>query len=178
MQPWKFLADPHAYIWTWLLGYGAFTGGIAGTIIADYWVIRKQKLKLHDIYIREGYYNFAAGKTNWIAIIYALVLAALVAYLWSIGAILGKGWPSDITSFVLFAGILAGTYFYISNIKGVNFAGVLALFTGCVGSLLLAKLSATLNMWTWFVGAILAFVAYWVLYTYWYGKHFPAVPPD
>jgi NCS1 family nucleobase:cation symporter-1 len=178
MQPWKFLADPHAYIWTWLLGYGAFTGGIAGTIIADYWVIRKQKLKLHDIYIREGYYNFAAGKTNWIAIIYALVLAALVAYLWSIGAILGKGWPSDITSFVLFAGILAGTYFYISKIKGVNFAGVLALFTGCVGSLLLAKLSATLNMWTWFVGAILAFVAYWALYTYWYGKHFPAVPPD
>lgn len=176
MQPWRFLADPNAYIWTWLLGYGAFTGGIAGVIIADYWIIRKQNLKLHDIYIREGYYNFAAGTTNWVAVIYALVLLAATILLWQAGAILGKGWPSTLTTLVLVLGLIAGIYLYITKIKGVNFAGVLALFTGVVGSLVLAKYSATLSQWTWFTGAIVGYIAYWILYRGWYEKHFPAIP--
>jgi cytosine/uracil/thiamine/allantoin permease len=58
----------------------------------------------------------------------------------------------------------------------VNFAGVLALFTGVVGSLVLSKISTALSQWTWFTGAIIGYVAYYVLYKYWYGKHFPAIP--
>ncbi len=57
-------------------------------------------------------------------------------------------------------------------------AGVLALFTGIVGSLLLAKFSAALSQWTWFTGAIIGFIAYWALYRGWYGKYFPAVPVE
>ncbi len=178
MQPWRFLADPKAYIWTWLLGYGAFTGGIAGVIIADYWQIRKQKLKLHDIYIKDGYYNFNAGSANWVAVIYGLILVVITILLWNAGAILGKGWPSTLTTLVLVLGLLAGIYLYISKVKGVNFAGVLALFTGVVGSLVLSKYSAVLSQWTWFTGAIIGYIAYWILYRGWYGKHFPAVPED
>ncbi len=176
MQPWRFLADPKAYIWTWLLGYGAFTGGIAGVIISDYWIVRRQKLKLHDIYIREGYYNFAAGRTSWVAVIYAVILLVATILLWNAGAILGTGWPATLTALVLVLGLVAGIYLYISKTKGVNFAGVLALFTGVVGSLVLAKYSAALSQWTWFTGAIVGFLAYWILYSGWYGKHFPAVP--
>jgi len=77
---------------------------------------------------------------------------------------------------VLVLGLLAGIYFYVSKIKGVNFAGVLALFSGVVGSLVLAKVSAALAQWTWFTGAIIGYIAYVVLYNAWYGKHHPAIP--
>ena len=176
MQPWRFLADPKAYIWTWLLGYGAFTGGIAGVIICDYWVVRKQTLKLHEIYIREGYYNFMTDKVNWLAVAYGLFLTACTIYLWTQKAILGEGWPSTLTTLVLVLGLLAGIYFYVSKIKGVNFAGVLALFSGVVGSLVLSMVSETLSQWTWFTGAGIGFLAYLVLYNTWYGAHHPAVP--
>ena len=176
MQPWRFLADPKAYIWTWLLGYGAFTGGIAGVIIADYWVIRKQALKLHDIYIRKGYYNFTTDKVNWIAVVYALFLVVCTIFLWSQKAILGEGWPSALTTLVLVLGLLAGIYFYISKIKGVNFAGVLALFSGVVGSLVLSMASKTLAQWTWFTGAFIGYIAYYILYKIWYGAHHSEVP--
>jgi uncharacterized membrane protein SirB2 len=53
---------------------------------------------------------------------------------------------------------------------------VLALFTGVVGSLVLSKLSAALAQWTWFVGAIVGYIAYIVLYRAWYGKHHPEIP--
>jgi NCS1 family nucleobase:cation symporter-1 len=176
MQPWRFLADPKAYIWTWLLGYGAFTGGIAGVIIADYWVIRKQWLKLDDIYRKEGYYNFFTDKVNWLAVVYGLFLAGCTIYLWTQKAILGEGWPSTLTAAVLVLGLLTGIYFYVSKIKGVNFAGVLALFTGIVGSLVLSMVSPTLAQWTWFVGAFGGFIAYYLLYKVWYGKHHPEQP--
>ena len=176
MQPWKFLADPKAYIWTWLLGYGAFTGGIAGVMISDFWQIRKKKIKLLDIYVKDGYYNYTEEKPNWIAVIYAIILLVITILLWKAGAILGRGWPSTLTTLVLVLGLLAGVILYISKVKGVNFAGVLALYTGLVGSLVLAKYSAVLSQWTWFTGAIIGYIAYWFLYRVWYEKRFPAIP--
>ena len=176
MQPWRFLADPKAYIWTWLLGYGAFTGGIAGVIIADYWVIRKQWLKLDDIYQKEGYYNYYTDKVNWLAVVYGLFLAGCTIYLWTQNAILGEGWPSTLTTVVLVLGLLTGIYFYVSKIKGVNFAGVLALFTGVVTSLVLSMISETMAQWTWFVGAFGGFIAYYILYKIWYGNHHAEQP--
>jgi hypothetical protein len=53
---------------------------------------------------------------------------------------------------------------------------VLALFSGVVGSLVLGKVSTVLSQWTWFTGAIVAYVAYYVLYKAWWGKHFPEIP--
>ena len=41
MQPWKLLADPSGYIFTWLLGYSGGLGSIAGVLIADYWIVRR-----------------------------------------------------------------------------------------------------------------------------------------
>ena len=44
MQPWKLLADPSGYIFTWLLGYSGGLGSIAGVLIADYWIVRRTAL--------------------------------------------------------------------------------------------------------------------------------------
>src|SRR5205085_3778768 len=44
MMPWKLVADPSGYIFTWLFGYSALLGPIGGIIIADYFVLRRRYL--------------------------------------------------------------------------------------------------------------------------------------
>ena len=67
MQPWKLLADPSGYIFTWLLGYSGGLGSIAGVLIADYWVVRRTRLRLEDLYLVDGAYRYAGG-WNWQAL--------------------------------------------------------------------------------------------------------------
>ena len=57
IQPWKLLADPSGYIYTWLLGYSGGLGSIAGVLIADYWVVRRRRLRLEDLYLADGVYG-------------------------------------------------------------------------------------------------------------------------
>ena len=61
MQPWKLLADPSAYIFTWLNGYSGGLGSIAGVLIADYWLVRNRKLVLGDLYRTQGVYTYLGG---------------------------------------------------------------------------------------------------------------------
>src|SRR5262249_46804088 len=61
MRPWKLLADPSAYIFTWLNGYSGGLGSIAGVLIADYWLVRDKKLALGDLYRAKGVYPYAKG---------------------------------------------------------------------------------------------------------------------
>ena len=61
MMPWKLLADPSGYIFTWLLGYSGGLGSIAGVLITDYWIIRKRTLKLEDLYLPDGAYRYKRG---------------------------------------------------------------------------------------------------------------------
>ena len=44
IMPWKLIADPSGYIFTWLVGYSALLGPIAGILIADYFVLRRRTL--------------------------------------------------------------------------------------------------------------------------------------
>jgi NCS1 family nucleobase:cation symporter-1 len=78
MQPWKLLADPSGYIFTWLLGYSGGLGSIAGVLIADYWLVRHRELLLEDLYLVEGAYRYAGG-WNWRAV---LATAAGCALAW------------------------------------------------------------------------------------------------
>ncbi|MBI3402379.1 MAG: NCS1 family nucleobase:cation symporter-1 [Acidobacteria bacterium] len=57
IQPWKLLADPSGYIYTWLLGYSGGLGSIAGVLVADYWLVRRRELKLEDLYLADGVYR-------------------------------------------------------------------------------------------------------------------------
>jgi NCS1 family nucleobase:cation symporter-1 len=64
IMPWKLLADPSGYIFTWLLGYSGGLGSIAGVLIADYWIVRRRELRLEDLYLPDGVYR----GWNWRAI--------------------------------------------------------------------------------------------------------------
>jgi len=67
MMPWKLYSDAAAYIFTWLLGYSSLMGALGGILIADYWVLRRQRLLLADLYREQGAYTYDRG-VNWRAV--------------------------------------------------------------------------------------------------------------
>jgi NCS1 family nucleobase:cation symporter-1 len=75
MMPWKLVADPSGYIFTWLIGYSALLGPIAGIMIADYFVLRGRKLEADELYRADGIYRYTNGFS--LAAIAAFILAVL-----------------------------------------------------------------------------------------------------
>ncbi len=75
MMPWKLVADPNGYIFTWLIAYSALLGPIGGILIADYFVWRKRTLNVSALYQANGEYRFTNGFS--IVALVALVLGAL-----------------------------------------------------------------------------------------------------
>ncbi|OFW09426.1 MAG: nitrate reductase [Acidobacteria bacterium RIFCSPLOWO2_02_FULL_67_36] len=73
IQPWRLLADPSGYIFSWLLGYSGGLGSIAGVLIADYWIVRRKALSLEDLYLTTGRY----GRWNAAGIIATVAGCAL-----------------------------------------------------------------------------------------------------
>jgi nucleobase:cation symporter-1, NCS1 family len=97
MQPWRLLADPSGYIFAWLVGYSGGLGSIAGVLIVDYWLVRRKRLELGDLYRKEGAYTYSGG-WNWRAVVATLIgcglawiglvvpaLRPLYDYAWFIG---------------------------------------------------------------------------------------------
>jgi NCS1 family nucleobase:cation symporter-1 len=97
LQPWRLLADPSGYIFKWLVGYSGGLGSIAGVLIADYWLVRKKRLELADLYLAHGAYTYAGG-WNWRAVVATLIgcglawiglvvpaLKVLYDYAWFVG---------------------------------------------------------------------------------------------
>ncbi len=60
-QPWRLLSSTEGYIFTWLIGYSALLGPIAGIIIADYFIVRKRTLDIDALYSTTGSYWYANG---------------------------------------------------------------------------------------------------------------------
>ena len=73
--PWKLIADPNGYIFTWLIAYSSLLGPVGGIMIADYYFIRRKNLVAADLYRHNGVYGYTNG-FNPIAII-ALILGIL-----------------------------------------------------------------------------------------------------
>lgn len=75
MMPWKLVADPAGYIFTWLIAYSALLGPIGGILIADYFVVRRCQLDVPALYKPEGEFCFSKGFS--IVAVIALVVGAL-----------------------------------------------------------------------------------------------------
>ncbi|GAA3941220.1 NCS1 family nucleobase:cation symporter-1 [Hymenobacter algoricola] len=86
--PWKLIADPSGYIFTWLVGYSALLGPIGGIMIADYYLLRHQQLDVPDLYDYHGRYTYRGG-FNTAAILALLVGIApnVPGFLVAIGAL-------------------------------------------------------------------------------------------
>ena len=70
MFPWEILENRGAYIFTWLVGYGSLLGAIGGVMIVDYWLLRRERLDLADLYSADPrrQYWYSAG-FNWRALV-------------------------------------------------------------------------------------------------------------
>ncbi len=56
--PWKLIADPGGYIFTWLVGYSSLLGPVGGILIVDYYLIRRQQLSVTGLYEADGVYRY------------------------------------------------------------------------------------------------------------------------
>jgi nucleobase:cation symporter-1, NCS1 family len=74
-MPWKILASTQGYIFTWLIGYSALLGPVAGIMLVDYYFLRKTRLEVAQLFEEHGQYRYRGGWNP--AAIIALVLGVL-----------------------------------------------------------------------------------------------------
>jgi NCS1 family nucleobase:cation symporter-1 len=112
--PWKLIATPGGYIFTWLNGYSALLGPIGGILIADYYFIRKKSLVADDLYKHQGVYGYQNGfNSNAIIALLCGILPNLPGFLLQIKVISNSvfpGWVSGLYNYAWFVG------FFISGI--------------------------------------------------------------
>ena len=102
MMPWRLLESGDRYI-GWLITLSGGMGTIAGVLIADYWLVRKKQLRLEELYLTTGSYQYSGG-WNVNAVVATLVgcalswiglavpaLSPLVDYGWFVGAFSAAG---------------------------------------------------------------------------------------
>ena len=96
IMPWKLIASTQGYIFTWLIGYSALLGPVAGIMIADYWVVRRTRLDTAGLYLAGGEYWYRDGWRWSTAAILALAVAPNVP-----GFLAAAGWvaPAGVPAF-------------------------------------------------------------------------------
>jgi NCS1 family nucleobase:cation symporter-1 len=121
IMPWKLLESTHGYIFTWLGGYSALLGPIAGIMIADYWLIRRTRIDVDELYQPDGRYAYRGGWNPAALIAFAAgVLPNLPGFLHtaapgSFGWI-GEPWTS-IFMWAWFVGLLVALAIYTALMR-------------------------------------------------------------
>jgi NCS1 family nucleobase:cation symporter-1 len=121
MMPWKLVADPSGYIFTWLIGYSALLGPIGGILIADYFVNRRCQLNLAALYQSGGEYRFTNGFS--IAALAALVIAVLPnlpGFLTAVKALPAQQVPAIFLKFYDYAWFLGFAIAFVSYLAFRN----------------------------------------------------------
>ena len=118
MLPWRLYNDAAAYLFTWLIGYGALLGPIAGIMIADYFFLRHGRLLVEDLYRRGGAYEYRGG-VNWVAIA-AFALGVLPNLPGFLAAVSGRSTTplfATLYDWAWFVGFLVAAVFYLLGMK-------------------------------------------------------------
>ncbi len=118
IMPWKLVADPSGYIFTWLIGYSSLLGPIGGIMITDYFFIRKKQLFVDELYKMSGSYGYKNG-VNWKAVIalFIGILPNVFGFMTTVGWAANDSFPLWLTSlysYAWFVGfIISGLTYYI-----------------------------------------------------------------
>lgn len=119
--PWKLVADPSGYIFTWLIAYSSLLGPIGGVLIVDYFVIRKQKLVVAELYRADGRYWYDRG-FHWPAIVATLVgvlpnLPGFLATIKAVDAGIFPSWLTELYHLAWFVGFIISGLVYFFAVK-------------------------------------------------------------
>ncbi|SHH23210.1 NCS1 family nucleobase:cation symporter-1 [Massilia sp. CF038] len=128
MMPWKILESTQGYIFTWLIGYSALLGPIAGILIVDYYLIRKTELEVTHLYRDDGIYSYRSG---WNA---AAVIAFIAGVLPNIPGFMNAAFPDafpgvdgvfkTLYTYAWFVGIAISAVVYGALMKARNVAAM------------------------------------------------------
>ena len=116
--PWKLIADPNGYIFTWLIAYSSLLGPVGGIMIVDYFFLRKKNLVAEELYSEKGRYAYAGG-FNTIAIVAMLagILPNAPGFLATVKLVsqnLFPGWLTQLYHYAWFVGFaVSGIVYYI-----------------------------------------------------------------
>ena len=118
IMPWKLIADPNGYIFTWLIAYSSLLGPVGGIMIVDYFFIRHINLIAEDLYKHEGVYYYSKGYN--ISAIVALVFGILpnvpgfLLQIKVIDAAVFPEWISHLYNYAWFVGFtVSGIIYYL-----------------------------------------------------------------
>ena len=116
MMPWKLYQDPTGYVFTWLIGYSALLGPIAGIMIADYFLWRRTRLVVADLYRADGEYRYTGGSSLvGFAALALAILPNLPGFLVRIGAAEPAAFPAWLVAgydYAWFVGFALGFVLY------------------------------------------------------------------
>jgi nucleobase:cation symporter-1, NCS1 family len=114
--PWKLIADPGGYIFTWLVGYSSLLGPVGGILIADYYFIRHQQLLLDALYTLKGAYSYKRGVNAYaIGCLCLGIVPNIPGFLTTIGLAgpgVFPGWMSGIYNYAWFVGFFVSGFSY------------------------------------------------------------------
>jgi len=79
IMPWRLYNDLGEYIFTWLIGYSALLGPIAGIMICDYFVVRRMRLNSDALYDAKG--EYAGFRMSTVVILIIAVLPNLPGFI-------------------------------------------------------------------------------------------------
>lgn len=119
--PWKLVADPNGYIFTWLIGYSSLLGPIGGIMIVDYFFIRKKELNVNDLYSQQGQYKYSNGiNRNALLALLLAILPNIPGFLVTIKVIdvnvFGE-WVSQLYNYAWFVGFFVSGLVYLILMK-------------------------------------------------------------
>jgi NCS1 family nucleobase:cation symporter-1 len=117
MMPWKLIESSGGYIFTWLGGYGALLGPVLGIMIADYWLIRRTRINVKELYELDGPYSYRNGWNP------AALIAFFVAVAPNVPGFLASAFPQtfggvpdafkEIYNYAWFVGVLLSVAVYL-----------------------------------------------------------------
>jgi nucleobase:cation symporter-1, NCS1 family len=116
--PWKLVADPTGYIFTWLIAYSSLLGPVGGILIADYYFVRNTELDVDDLYRSAGRYSYSNGFNS------AAIIALLAGILPNVPGFLTTTrllsadavpfWMSNLYHYAWFVGFgVSGVVYYL-----------------------------------------------------------------
>jgi len=127
MMPWKILESTQNYIMTWLVGYSALLGPIAGVLVVDYYLVRKTVLEVDQLYRHDGIYGYGNGWNK------AALAAFALGVLPNIPGFLNAAFPASfpdvgeafktIYTYAWFVGVAIAAVVYGLMMKGMKGRG-------------------------------------------------------
>jgi len=120
IQPWRLLEDANRYL-SWLQGYAPLLGAVGGVLICDYYLIRKTRLSLVELYQGEGPYWYWRGwNVRALIALTAGIVPNLPGFLATVHLIsVSEGWMT-FYGYAWFAsfGISFGVYAALTRLAG------------------------------------------------------------